>query len=372
MNNIIDPNEEITVKEASDISNKKYIRIIRAINNKKIPATKTKKSYIMKYGDFEKWWKEIQKEDDLKVEDINDNKEILEKITETPKKIKSLENNYYGKCTPICAPFKKYENPSDSEFLDKDITYICKSFNLKPNSIANVEILSLIKAFRSSKITIKTTNLVSNKETFCEICNITVLGEPQLVSFNGVTDASLRGSSLLFSDLDVSNWGIFGCSPGQGLIIDVCNPHESQIKIEIFISGWETKSSYLCNRIWANNKNRIAFSKINAAKNSISVMKIFAGRSGALKPNFWKIQSDKSLKITNVSVLKKQQIRSVNENSEISSNFFSDLSKINIDSFGSCDSQGLEISFKNEYDCDVEVYVGILGEIIDEDLVGTR
>ena len=81
------------------------------------------------------------------------NKEILEKITETPKKIKSLENNYYGKCTPICAPFKKYENPSDSEFLDKDITYICKSFNLKPNSIANVEILSLIKAFRSSKIT---------------------------------------------------------------------------------------------------------------------------------------------------------------------------------------------------------------------------
>lgn len=361
----IKPNDYITIPEASDLSDISYLIINRAVKAKKIPSEKNKNKITMIYSDFEKWWKEYRKEEDLKIEKINKSKEIFEKIN-------GSENNYYGKCTPVCSPVKKYENPSDSEFLDKDITYICKSFDLKPKSTASVEILSLIKAFRSSKITIKATDLLSNKETFCEICNVTVLGEPQLVSFNGVTDSSLRGSSLLFSDLDVSNWGIFGCSPGQGLIIDVCNPHESQIKIEILISGWETKSSYLCNRVWITNKNRIAFSKINVAKNSISVMKIFAGRSGALKPNFWKIQSDKSLKITNILVLKKQQIRFVNENSEISSDLFSNLSKINIDSFGSCDSQGLEISFKNEYDYDVEVYVSILGEIIDEDLVGTR
>lgn len=365
----IKPNDYITIPEASDLSDISYLIINRAVKAKKIPSEKNKNKITMIYSDFEKWWKEYRKEEDLKIEKINKSKETFEKVN-------GLENNktndYYGKCTPICSSIKKYETPSDSEFLDKDITYICKSFDLKSKSTASVEILSLIKTFRSSKITIKTTNLVSNKETFCEICNITVLGEPQLVSFNGITDASLRGSSLLFSDLDVSNWGIFGCSPGQGLIIDICNPHEFQIKIEIFISGWETKSSYLCNRIWTTNKNRIVFSKITAAKNSVSVMKVFSGRSGALKPNFWKIQSDKLLKITNISVLKKQQIRFVNEISEISSNFFSNLSKINIDSFGSCDSQGLGISFRNEYDYDIEVYVSILGEIIDEDLVGTR
>jgi len=366
------PDDIITPVEASKESEIAYLTISRAIKAGKIPSKKEKNIISLVFKDFEKWWREYQDEQNLIAEKINKSRELLEKLSGNSKKLNKSPYGYAYSAPSCGTGISKYETPSESEFLDNQITYICKSFELKPESTASVEILSLIKAFRSSRVTIKTTDLVSNRETFCEICNVTVLGEPQLVSFNGVTDASLRGSSLLFSDLDVSNWGIFGCSPGQGLIIDITNPHKSRIKIEILISGWETKSSYLCSRIWTTNKNRIAFSKITVVKNSISVMKIFAGRSGAIKPNFWKIQSDKSLKITNISVLKKQQIHFINENSEISSDFFSNLSKISIDSFGSCDSQGLEISFKNEYDYDVEVYVSILGEIIDEDLVGTR
>lgn len=365
----------ITPMQASDESKIAYLTISRAIKAGKIPSTKTKNSITLVYKDFEKWWRDYQSEQNLIADKINKSREILEKLSEPSKKTSKVPVLYgfvSNTCTPSCGTgISKSELPLESDFFDNRITYICKSLKLNPYATANVEILSLVKTFRPSKITIKTTDLSSNKETFCEICNVHVLGEPQLISFNGLTDKRLRGSSLLFSDLDISNWGIFGSSLGQGLIIDVCNPNETEIEIEILVSGWETKSSYLCNRIWTN-ANKIAFSKITATKNSTSVMKVFAGRSKAFKPNFLKIQSYKSLKITNISVLKKQQIQFTTENSELSSDFFANLSKISFDCFGDCNSQGLEISFKNKYDHDVDVYLSILGEDVDEDLVGTR
>lgn len=364
------PDDIITPTEASKESEIAYLTISRAIKAGKIPFKKEKNIISLIYKDFEKWWREYQGEQNLVADRINKSREILEKLSEPSKKT-SKGPVLYG-CIPSCGiGIPKSELPLESDFSDSRITYICKSLKLSPYATANVEILSLVKTFRPSKITIKTTDLSSNKETFCEICNVHVLGEPQLISFNGITDVSLRGSSLLFSDLDISNWGIFGSSVGQGLTIDVCNPNETEIEIEILVSGWETKNSYLCNRIWTN-ANKIAFSKITATKNSTSVMKVFAGRSKAFKPNFLKIQSDKSLKITNISVLKKQQIQFATENSELSSDFFANLSKISFDYFGDCASQGLEISFKNKYDHDVDVYLSILGEDADFDLVGTR
>lgn len=378
MNNLIDPNENITVKEASDISGKTYIRIIRAINNKKILATKIKKSYVMKYCDFEKWWKEIQKEDDLKVENINNNKEILEKITEIPKKISRIP---YGSIignagTPGCGTgTSKYELPLESDFLDKDFRYICKSFILSPNTNASAELIALIKAIRPCKLTIRVTDIVQNIETFCEILNVSVMGDPQLSNFNGTTDKSMRGTSIFFeNEQDVSEWSIFGAHFGQGLIIDVYNPHSTEIKVEILLKGWETKSSFVGTHISKNIYYKFLFSRVECLANKITKVQILAGRQGALKPKYLQINTfNKNItEIIDISVLKKQQIDYLDENNTLNPNHFITLKSINFDIFGESKTKGLDITFKNNTSETIVHYISIIGQPVSEDLVGTR
>lgn len=375
MNNIIDANEEITVKEASDISNKKYIRIIRAINNKKIPATKTKKSYIMKYGDFEKWWKEIQKEDDLKIENINNNKELLEEFSKTD--IEKSKHKY-GYVIPFCAPLQKRDFPQESDFKNKDLKYICKSLQITANSFVSLEITSLVRAFRPSNLAIKVISDKIMAKEFIEICNVTVMGDPQLTNFNGLTDASMRGSSLIFENgLDISNWSIFGASPGQGLVIDFANPHNFDIKVELLLSGWETKSDYL-GMLVDTNKNKILFAKIKCDPNKITKTNILAGRRSAFKANNLQInhfsESGNYYAVTNlnnVSVLNKQQFDYLDENN-ISTTHFEKMKPVNFDAFSEIKGKGLDISFHNKSEYEVINYITLLGEPVDSDLVGTK
>ncbi len=363
------PDDIITPVEASKESEIAYLTISRAIKAGKIPSKKEKNIISLVFKDFEKWWREYQNEQNLIAERINKSRELLEKLSG---KKESFE---YGSVIPPTYSLKiKYHDLKESDFDLKDIGYICKSAILKPNQIYNIELLSLYSAFRPSKLTIRTTEIESNIETFCEICNVTVMGEPQIISFNGVTDNSQRGNSLIFSnELDISNWSLFGGSAGQGLILDISNPHEKEVRIEILITGWNAKSSNLGEKVYTNN-NKLLFSKIKCKPNNITKLKILAGRGSAFTPNFIQMNhSEKGiLEIIDISVLKRQQIDFLTENSSLSTNYFSKLRPVKFDIFGSSENRGLEITFKNNNSHDIVNYITLLGENTNDDLVGKK
>ena len=73
-----------------------------------------------------------------------------------------------------------------------------------------------------------------------EIANVTVMGEPQLINFNGVTDVTQRGISDFYNLQCMPqpvDWAVFGSSAGQGLILDIFNPDAAQTAY-LYIAIW--------------------------------------------------------------------------------------------------------------------------------------
>lgn len=73
-----------------------------------------------------------------------------------------------------------------------------------------------------------------------EISNVTVMGDPQLVNFNGVTDVTQRGISDFYNLQCMPqpvDWAVFGSSAGQGLILDIFNPDAAQTAY-LYIAIW--------------------------------------------------------------------------------------------------------------------------------------
>lgn len=272
----------------------------------------------------------------------------------------------------------KYIELKESDCSKKQLSLINKTFSIDALSNASVELLGF-KPFRPLNLTILVKKYDTNEESYCEINNITVMGNPQLINFNGTTDASMRGNSILFSKgFDISNRSIFGSSAGQGFLIDLFNPHETKIKVEIVLTGWEAKSENLGQVIFTN-PDKILFSKTKCVKNSVTKQIVQAGRYSALKSNYLQINSfnhnDKSLanlEILDISVAKKSQISSLEEDNSLSSNFFSVLKPVNFDIFGYSKSKELIITFKNTNDYDIENYITILGEHASDDLIGQK
>lgn len=272
----------------------------------------------------------------------------------------------------------KYVELKESDCSKKQLSLINKTFSIDALSNVSVELLGF-KSFRPLNLTILVKNYETNEELYCEINNITVMGDPQLINFSGVIDESKRGNSILFSKgFDISNRSVFGSSAGQGLTLDLYNYHENKIKVEIILTGWETKSEHLGQVIFTNT-NKILFSKTKCAKNSVTKQIVQAGRYSALKSNYLQINSfnynDKSLanlEILDISVAKKSQIYSLEESNSLSSNFFSSLKQVNFDIFGYSKSKELIITFKNTNDYDIENYITILGEHANDDLIGQK
>lgn len=73
-----------------------------------------------------------------------------------------------------------------------------------------------------------------------EIANVTVMGEPQLINYNGLTDTTQRGVTDFYNLQCMPqpvDWAVFGSSQGQGLIIDVVNPDAAQAAF-LYIAIW--------------------------------------------------------------------------------------------------------------------------------------
>lgn len=72
-----------------------------------------------------------------------------------------------------------------------------------------------------------------------EILNVTVLGNPQLISYDGLTVLTNRGLSDFFN-LQCApqpvDWAVIGASPGQGLNITVANI--GQVDARLYVAVW--------------------------------------------------------------------------------------------------------------------------------------
>lgn len=78
-----------------------------------------------------------------------------------------------------------------------------------------------------------------------EIDNITVMGDPQLINFNGVGDETQRGITDFYNLQCMPqpvDWAVFGSSSGQGLIVDVTNPDDAQAAY-LYIAIWGDAAS---------------------------------------------------------------------------------------------------------------------------------
>lgn len=73
-----------------------------------------------------------------------------------------------------------------------------------------------------------------------EILNVTVMGNPQLVNFDGVTVAGNRGITDFFNLQCMPqpvDWQVFGASAGQGLQITVRNP-DAALAAFFYLAVW--------------------------------------------------------------------------------------------------------------------------------------
>lgn len=117
--------------------------------------------------------------------------------------------------------------------------YLATSKIIPSRRTSSIEILAEKSvAFCPNSLQIKVNNEKDNSsKSFLEICNVTIIGEPQLINFDGVTNTTNRGNSLVFDEELPINWNIFGASPGQGLNIEVFNPHYYDVRINILLKG---------------------------------------------------------------------------------------------------------------------------------------
>jgi hypothetical protein len=124
----------------------------------------------------------------------------------------------------------------------QNIKHIFETFTLKanhePDNGHSLELTALSGAFSPQSIQMIVRNAKTKEDSFIEICNVTVMGDPQLINFNGKTNKSQRGTSLVFKEQqDFIDWAVFGSSVGQGLSFDFANPHSFDVEVTIILVG---------------------------------------------------------------------------------------------------------------------------------------
>jgi len=115
-------------------------------------------------------------------------------------------------------------------------TFVLKAFH-EPSSVYCCELTSLSRAFFPHLMQMIVRNAKTKEDSFVEICNVTVMGDPQLINFNGKTDKRQRGTSLVFKEAQNVDFAVFGASDGQGLAFNFANPHSFDIEVTIILIG---------------------------------------------------------------------------------------------------------------------------------------
>lgn len=137
----------------------------------------------------------------------------------------------------------KSELPSTKvENYPKNIKFLIENLTLKANHQPNlkkpcIEFTALTQSFYPQSLEMIVKNNKTQENSFVEICNITVMGDPQLINFNGISDITQRGTSLYFKKQKEIDFAVFGSSSGQGLGFSLHNPNSFNVDITFIFTG---------------------------------------------------------------------------------------------------------------------------------------
>lgn len=108
-------------------------------------------------------------------------------------------------------------------------TILCNSGAVEPGSIVDFEISAgrggAFKPFEIQMHGIDETGQINHS---FEIVNVTIMGMPQLVNYNGSYCEKDRGLIKTFENFTSVGWQVFGASQGQGLQISIRNMNKSK------------------------------------------------------------------------------------------------------------------------------------------------
>ena len=231
----------------------------------------------------------------------------------------------------------------------------------------------------------------TKEDSFVEICNITVMGDPQLIGFNGKTDKSQRGTSLTYKEQQVVDFSTFGSSEGQGLSFQFANPNSFDVEVTIILVGIESNTNAIGQRTIGN---RLLFASGDCKSQESTKLKVLAGRGGAFKARKLRIDvigdvavnrfgdiiskstSNNLIKrpvditLTNISVLGTTQFEYHSDSSKVCTSYFSKYRDIGFKCIGSQEKQGFVFEFFNPLNYNVRVYISMLGDAASSDMIG--
>ena len=125
-------------------------------------------------------------------------------------------------------------------FLIKDI--FRNSGTIQPLESASFEVLAgRAGAFKPTEIQMYGLTESGLKPVQFELLDVTIMGNPQLVNYQGTTVTRDRGLVKFWNTPRPVDWGVFGSSAGQGLQIVVRNmSSKSMGKVYVNVRGYVT------------------------------------------------------------------------------------------------------------------------------------
>ena len=270
-------------------------------------------------------------------------------------------------------------------------TFVLKA-NHEPGNSDFIELTALSGAFHPQFMQMIVKNAKTKEDSFVEICNVTVMGDPQLIGFNGQTDKSQRGTSLTYKDQQVVDFSTFGSSEGQGLSFRFANPNSFDVEVTIILVGIDSSVDTIgCNR---TTENRLLFASGDCKSQGSTKLKVLAGRGGAFKARKLRIDvigdvavnrfgeiiskstSNNLIKkpvgitLTNISVLGTTQFEYHSDSSKVCTSYFSKYRDIGFKCIGSQEKQGFVFEFFNPLNYNVRVYISMLGDAASTEMIG--
>lgn len=246
--------------------------------------------------------------------------------------------------------------------------YICKSKIINPHDSDFIEILSeKSPTFKPTHLQIHTNYKENNiYSSYVQLCNITVMGEPQLINFDGIANIRSRGNSLVFDRELPVNFSVFGSSPGQGLTIQIVNPHDIDVEVNLLLKGESSSEDLLGTHIGPSR--RYLFNHFDLKASSTTKIPLNSvTRSGVkFKSNEFQLLCFKSKTdewaypyIDNIMINGESQFENIDE-MNLNSIFFKELRSFEMKFFPS-HGKGTFITLRNPYDHDLDCYITMIG-----------
>lgn len=250
--------------------------------------------------------------------------------------------------------------------------YLTKTQTIAPESLHYIELLSeKSESFRPThiQILVNSLNNLNDFSSYVEICNISVMGDPQFINYDGVTNIRSRGNSLTFKKILPIDFSTFGASAGQGLSISVFNPHLKEVEVNILLKGNPGSSDNLGERGELSRRYLFNHFKLDHGINNIPLNNITRSGSGKFKCSelqllSFKTNSNDSLNpiIRNIMVAGESQFENL-EDIKLNSIFFEELREFEMKELH-FHGKGTYITLENPYDYELNCYMTMVSKKI--------